>query len=456
MDPDHIIRQIAAAFAAAGFEIYEVGGSVRDRLLNRVPVDFDMTTSARPDTTESTLRGLHVGSVYTIGKAYGTVGLACDGFSIEITTFRGEVYPADSRKPTVVFGDSLREDLSRRDFTIGAIARNPLTGALVDPFGGIEDLNAGKVRLVGGVERLAEDPLRMMRAIRFAVQLDFALDVQMPDPGRLAIISNERIYAELQKILLSPAPHRGIALLRAHGLMPFVIPEILTLYDVEQGIYHYADVYRHTLEVVERAARYHGPDKIVLMLAALLHDIAKPLARTETNGDVHFYGHARRGAIIAGQILNRLHCDGDTLRRVTNLVDMHMAPVEYPVSDPISPHTVLRLVRKVGARDVRLLIALARADTSSTRHPRTEFLNILDEMVVEALKDNPDEIASPLTGEEIMARFDLQPSAEIGQIKAHLVGLILDGALGRHDKEAALIAAAQFVAARRESASDQG
>ncbi len=288
MDPIETIRKIATAFVAAGFEIYEVGGSVRDSLLNRVPVDFDLTTSARPDMTESILRGLDIGSVYTIGKEYGTVGVAGQGFSVEITTFRGEVYPADSRKPTVVFGNSLRDDLSRRDFTIGAIARNPLDGTLVDPFGGMADLKTGTVRLVGGVERFAEDPLRMMRAVRIAVQLEFALDVQMPDPGRLAIISNERICAELQKILLSPAPQRGIGLLRTFGLMPFVIPEMVSLYDVEQGIHHYTDAYRHTLEVVERAGKYEGADKIVLMFAALLHDIGKPQNRTVDEGRCPF------------------------------------------------------------------------------------------------------------------------------------------------------------------------
>jgi poly(A) polymerase len=445
MDPVDAIRQIATAFTAAGFEIYEVGGSVRGRLLNRAPVDFDLTTSARPDTTESILRGLAIGAVYTIGKAYGTIGMAGDGFTVEITTFRGEVYPTGSRKPIVVFGNSLRDDLARRDFTIGAIARNPLDETIVDPFGGIADLNARTIRLVGGTGRFAEDPLRMMRAIRFAVQLDFALAVEMPDPARLAIISHERIFAELQKILLSPSPHRGMGLLRTFGLMPYVIPEVVDLYDVEQGIYHYADVYRHTLEVVERAGKYDGADKIVIMLAALLHDIGKPQTRTVAGGDVHFYGHAGVGAGMAEKILTRLHCDRDTLLRVVNLVAMHMTPVEYPVSGAISRRTVLRLVRQAGERDARMLIALARADTSSTRHPRTEFLSSLEAMVIEAIKEKPSEISSPLSGEEIMARFALPPSPKIGRIKEHLVGLVIDGGLARYDREAALIEVARFL-----------
>jgi poly(A) polymerase len=448
MDPLHIINQIAAAFAGAGFEIYEVGGSVRDRFLNRIPQDFDLTTSAHPDRTEAILRDLGIGTVYTVGKAYGTIGLTCDGFTVEVTTFRGEVYPTNSRKPNVEFGGSLRDDLARRDFTVGAIARHPLDGTLVDPFGGMADLAARKIRLVGGSERFAEDPLRMMRAVRLAVQLDFTLDVQMPDPGRLAFISSERISAELQKILLSPSPQRGIHLLRTFGLMRWVISEMVGLYDLEQGTHHYVDAYRHTLEVVERAGGHESadPDKIVLMLAALLHDIGKPQTRTVENGDVHFYGHAGVGATIAGQILTRLHCEGDQVRRVANLVALHMVPVDYPVADDISRPTVLRFVLKAGRRDARLLISLAKADTSSTRHPRTAFLNRLDAIVAEVLQE-PGQIDSPLSGDEIMARFGLEPSARIGATKAHLVGLIIDGSLDRADKEAAFLEAAKFLTA---------
>jgi poly(A) polymerase len=445
MPTNEIIERIALAFDSSGYEIYEVGGSVRDKYLNRVPNDFDFTTNARPDITEKILERLNIGSVFTIGKEYGTIGLMCGETKIEITTYRGEVYAQNSRKPNVVFGGTLYEDLSRRDFTIGAIAVNAVTKEVVDPFNGAADIAAKELKLVGGAERLAEDPLRMLRAIRFAVQLDFGLYFNMPEPERLQFISPERIAAELEKILLSPYPERGISLLKTYKLIPYVIPEFVPMYDMEQGVYHYKDAYKHTLEVLGRACQCTCTDKRILMLAALLHDIGKPRTKVETTTGIHFNNHAIVGAIMAEKRLKELHFDSDTVTRVAKLVALHMTPLEYSKFDGVTDRHVLRFVRKVGENDVRLLITLAKCDTSASRQPRVDFLTKLDGMITEALKEKPSEIVSPITGDEIMARFNLKPSKKVGEIKDALVEAIIDGKLERGNKERAFEIAQELI-----------
>ena len=181
------LKIIAEKFQKAGYELFEVGGCVRDSLLGKESNDIDLTTDATPEMVQKLLQDIP-GSVYNIGQEYGTIGIISDFTKVEITTYRDEVYPTDNRKPLVIFGKTLSKDLARRDFTINALARNPLTGEIIDLFGGLNDLKQRKIKLVGGTDRFSEDPLRMLRAIRFSVQLNFSLEIEIPNPERIKII----------------------------------------------------------------------------------------------------------------------------------------------------------------------------------------------------------------------------------------------------------------------------
>lgn len=444
-------REIVALgelFARHGKQLYLVGGSVRDLLLGRESNDLDFTTDALPEEVKRIAAVLQPDAIYTVGERFGTIGLIFAGVKVEITTFRAEQYAPASRKPAVTFGISLEEDLSRRDFTINAMAQDARSGALVDPFGGAADLQRRLVRAVGNPgERFAEDPLRLLRAVRFAVQLGFDID---PDTAlaiartasSLAHISRERIAEEMNRILLSPEPARGIRLMTDLGLMAVVIPEVLEMRDMDQGHYHHKDVFEHTLLVLDRV-----PADLPLRWAALLHDIAKPRTVSVEDGDVHFWGHEHLGEHMARGILGALRLDGRTVEVVAKLVRMHLRANQY--DGDWSDGAVRRLMREAG-EDLWRLFELSRADVTSHRPVRVEAalarVAALEERCRELTeREAVQALHSPLNGDELMALFGRPPGPWIRPVKDYLLGLVLEGELGQDDKERAAELARAFL-----------
>ena len=309
--------ELGERFAAAGHALHLVGGSVRDALLGRLGDDLDLTTDARPEQVLALVEGW-AEATWETGIAFGTVGLVKRGFRIEVTTYRAEAYAPDSRNPVVQYGDSLVDDLVRRDFAVNAMAvalpdwKAP--DAFVDPHGGLEDLAARVLRTPGRPEdSFGDDPLRMLRAARFASQLGFAVAPEVVEAmramaGRLEIISVERIADELSKLLLGAHPRAGLELLVDTGLADHVLPELPALRLEIDEHHQHKDVYEHTLRVLERAIALEedGPD-LVLRLAALLHDIGKPRTRRkEPGGGVSFHHHEVVGAKMARSSTRRV------------------------------------------------------------------------------------------------------------------------------------------------------
>jgi len=443
-----MIQKIAKIFKENGYELFEVGGHVRDSILDIESHDIDLTTNATPQEVKRLVNSL--GSVYNLGLPFGTVGLVVNKQVIEITTYRNEIYDNDSRKPTVTFSNSLIEDLSRRDFTINAIARCPLTGKIINPFGGIDDIKSQVIRCVGNDDdRFNEDPLRMMRAVRFACQLGFRLDVTINNPSRLKIISKERIRDELIKILLSEQPGFGIRRLCSLGLMEYILPEVMNLRNIEQGKHHIKDAFYHSLLVLDKGARVdHKEYNLAFRLACLLHDIAKPDTKTEDDGGVHFYNHHFMGAKKARKALKRLKFDSDTSDRVCHLIKFHMTPIMLQkelMSGEIKKRIIMRMIRKVGENNIYLLLDLVKCDIRSSKNSRYKFVTVLKGLVDECMEERPETLISPLDGDEIMDLFNLKPSRAVGKIKTYLTNLVVDGKLDKDDKETAKEKVKEFI-----------
>ena len=451
-----IIITLAEAFRAQHKQLYIVGGTVRDVLLHRdASNDADMATDATPDEIKRIVAPTRPGAVVLVGERFGTVRLHYDNEIIEITTFRSEQYNADSRKPEVCFGTNLEDDLLRRDFTINAMARHPLTGQIIDPFGGKQDLEAHILRAVGNDpdKRFDEDPLRLLRAVRFAAQLDFTIENEtrrsiIRQAHKLQKISRERIRDEMNKLLLSEHPAKGLDLLVELGLMQWIVPEVLELRGVSQAAtssarnIHSKDVYAHVLRVVQRSS-----PRLVCRWSALLHDIAKPRTRTVEDGKVHFFGHEDVGAHMARDILKRLHYDRDFIESVSNIVRLHMRANAY--QSEWTDGAVRRLMLDAGD-DLPDLLDLSRADITSYRQDKVSRAEAQVAELAERCQHLKEEaervpIKSPLDGNELMALFNRPPGAWLRPIKEHLLGLVIDGALSPDDKEEAARIAKKFV-----------
>jgi poly(A) polymerase len=341
-----IILSLAEIFRSQQKQLYMVGGTVRDVLLNRgKSADADLATDARPDEIKRLVAPTHPSAVVLVGERFGTVRLHYASNIIEITTFRTERYNAESRKPEVCFGNHLEEDLGRRDFTINALARDPLNGRIIDLHGGQRDLAEHVLRAVGQEpdKRFDEDPLRLLRAVRFAAQLNFVIEPTTREAiirqaAKLQKISHERIRDEMNKLLLSAHPEKGLKLLVELGLMKWIVPEVLELCGVSQQPQTHLstkDVYAQVLRVVQRT-----PADLVTRWAALLHDIAKPRTKSIEGNKVHFFGHEDIGAYMARDILKRLHCDRgfiDSSRCSSNCI---CAPMLILPSGPMEPCAV--------------------------------------------------------------------------------------------------------------------
>ena len=431
-----VIRRLASQFSTAGLRLYLVGGSVRDRLLGRPTKDLDFTTDALPSVTRDVLAASSPTSLYAIGEKFGTIGAIFGDLRIEVTTFRGEQYEPGSRKPTVRYGLSLEDDLARRDFTMNAIAEDATTGEMIDPFGGRADLAVGVIRAVGDPTlRFGEDPLRLLRAVRFVAQLGFSIEPAtqaaiVAGADGLRQISRERILEEMSRIVVAPGASRGLRLLADLRLFQVFLPEALELRRTTQGK-RSKDVFEHTLRVIDRTR----PD-LVLRWAAFLHDIGKPRTIVITGDEIHFPAHEVVGERLSAEILQRLRADTDLVERVSRLAGLHMRANQY--EDDWSDGAVRRLVREVGA-DLGLLLELSTADVTSYRAVKIEAAadrvrRLRDRVRVLEEEANLAEIKSPLDGSELMELFGKGPGPWIKPVKNYLLDLVLDGVLSPTDK----------------------
>ncbi|WP_407941471.1 CCA tRNA nucleotidyltransferase [Microlunatus kandeliicorticis] len=469
------LDRLSAAFTDAGHQLYLVGGSVRDALRGELGDDLDLTTSARPDEIERLLRGLSR-AVWTIGKEYGTVGcrLAADSgpggtagnagtdepreWQVEVTTFRADVYRAESRKPVVQFGDTLDGDLIRRDFTVNAMAVSLPDRTFVDPYGGLDDLAAGRLRTPATAEQsFSDDPLRMLRAARFATRLQLAptpevLAAMTAMAERLSIVSAERIRDELTKLLLADRPRVGLDLLVRTGLADVFLPELGALRLERDEHHRHKDVYAHSLTVLDQAIalereRGHAPD-LVNRLAALLHDIGKPRTRRfEPGGKVSFHHHDVVGAKLARKRLTALRFPSDVVEAVSDLVALHLRFHGYgdlAGSDAEwTDSAVRRYVRDAGDQLERLHI-LTRADcTTRNQAKATRLRRAYDELEhridLLAEQEELDAIRPDLDGNQIMALLGIPPGRAVGEAYRHLLEQRLEhGPLGPERAEAEL------------------
>jgi poly(A) polymerase len=451
-----IIITLAQAFREQQRQLYMVGGTVRDVLLHRgKSADADLATDAHPNEIKRLVAPTRPNAVVLVGERFGTVRLHYDTNIIEITTFRSERYNPESRKPEVCFGTSLEEDLLRRDFTINAMARDPLNGHIIDLFGGQQDLDHHLLRAVGNEpdKRFDEDPLRLMRAMRFAAQLDFSIEKEtylsiQRQASKLQKISRERIRDEMNKLLLSHHPEKGLNLLVESDLMQWIVPEVLELRGVSQQVQqvrglHTKDVYAHVLRVVERSS-----PRLKTRWSALLHDIAKPRTRVVKDNELHFFGHEDVGAHMAHEILKRLHFDRDFIESVSKLVRLHMRANAY--TPDWTDGAVRRLMLEVGD-DLPDLLDLSRADITSYRMDKVHRASARVSELAERcqhLKEEAERVPlkSPLDGNELMTLFGRGPGPWLRPLKEHLLGLVIDGILSPDDKEQAIRIAQEMMA----------
>ena len=452
-----VVDDLARRFHAAGHELYLVGGTVRDALLGELGEDLDFTTDARPDAIEKILRAF-TSSVWTIGKEFGTIGasrtVGGQDWLIEITTFRDDTYRDDSRKPVVRFGDTIEGDLQRRDFTINAMAIRLSDQAFVDPYGGLEDLASGVLRTPFTAERsFSDDPLRMMRAARFASRLGFELAPDVTEAmrdmaGRIEIISAERVRDELTKLLLTDAPSTGLDLLVSSGIADHVLPELPALRLELDEHHRHKDVYQHSLTVLDQAialekSRGHEPD-IVTRLAALLHDIGKPATRKfEADGNVSFHHHDIVGAKLARKRLKALTFPSAVIDSVALLTEYHLRFHGYG-EGKWTDSAVRRYVRDAGGELERLHI-LTRSDCTTRNRGkaarlRAAYDDLEDRIAVLAEQEELDAIRPDLDGTQIMALLNIPPGRDVGAAYAYLLERRLDeGPLGPDAAAAALL-----------------
>ena len=435
-----VVSELAGRFAAAGHTLALVGGPVRDALLGRVSDDLDFTTDARPEQVLKLVSGW-AEAVWDVGIAFGTVGAAKGGVKLEITTFRSEAYDRESRKPSVAYGESIEDDLFRRDFTVNAMAvrltADPAAFEFVDPHGGLDDLADQMLRTPGTPEMsFSDDPLRMMRAARFAAQLGFevAPDVRqaMTDMAdRLGIVSAERVQVELSKLILARHPRAGLSLLVDTGLADHVLPELPKLQLEIDEHHRHKDVYEHTLIVLEQAIDLEeGEPDLVLRLAALLHDIGKPKTRRfEPGGGVSFHHHEVVGAHMTAARLRKLKYSKEIVEDTSKLVELHLRFHGYGDGE-WTDSAVRRYVRDAGPLLERLH-KLTRSDCTTRNRRRALMLeHAYDDLEarIAALREQEelDAIRPDLDGNQIMEILGLKPGREVGTAYKHMLELRMD------------------------------
>jgi poly(A) polymerase len=446
--------KLAIAFKAAGFKLALVGGPVRDAILGRLGNDLDFTTDAHPKDCEKILNKW-ADSVWDIGAAFGTVAGKKDDITVEITTYRSESYNLDSRKPNVEFGKTIEADLSRRDFTINAMALELTTDepTFIDLYNGVSDLQNKLIKTPGKPEdSFSDDPLRMMRAARFMSQLNFEIDPAAITAiksmtARLEIISAERIRDEFIKIIMSDNPRLGITLLVETGLAEIFLPEIPKLKLEIDEHHHHKDVYEHSLTVLEQAialeARLGGPN-LTLRLAALLHDIGKPKTKELiAGGGVSFHHHEVVGARMGKERMKKLRFDNHIIKDVAQLIFLHLRFHGYGNGE-WTDSAVRRYVRDADELLTHLHL-LTRADCTTRNQKKAEGLaKTYDQLEARIAllmeQEELNKIRPDLSGEQIMEILSIKPSPAVGKAYDFLLELRLEhGPLGEEKAKAELL-----------------
>jgi poly(A) polymerase len=445
---------LAIAFKAAGFKLALVGGPVRDAILGRLGNDLDFTTDAHPKDCEKLLNKW-ADSVWDIGAAFGTVAGKKGDITVEITTYRSESYELDSRKPNVEFGKTIEADLSRRDFTINAMALELTTDepTFIDLYNGVGDLENKLIKTPGKPEdSFSDDPLRMMRAARFMSQLNFTIDPAVITAiksmtARLEIISAERIRDEFIKIIMSDNPRLGVTLLVETGLADIFLPEIPKLKLEIDEHHHHKDVYEHTLTVLEQAialeSRLGGPN-LTLRLAALLHDIGKPKTKELiAGGGVSFHHHEVVGSRLCKERMKKLRFDNHIVKDVSQLVFLHLRFHGYGNGE-WTDSAVRRYVRDAEELLIHLHL-LTRADCTTRNQKKAESLaKTYDQLEARIAllmeQEELNKIRPDLSGEQIMEILSIKPSPAVGKAYDFLLELRLEhGPLGEEKAKSELL-----------------
>ncbi|HEX4354592.1 MAG TPA: HD domain-containing protein [Polyangiales bacterium] len=410
---------------AGGFRAWIVGGSLRDTLLGRVPKDWDLATSAMPQEMMRLFK-----RVVPTGLAHGTVTVLWDDVPYELTTLRGEGAYSDSRHPDeVFFVKDIDEDLARRDFTVNALAYDPLEDRLIDPFGGALDLERGLLRTVGDArDRFSEDGLRVLRAARFVATLGFRLDEATAAAIPQALpsferVSKERVRDEWLRTMLAPRPSRAFEVMRESGILAVSCPELIEQVGCEQNKYHAFDVWNHSMACLDAS-----PVDPLQRMAALLHDLGKPRTRerSDKTNDFTFYGHEVVGADMAEDWLRRFRFSNDERRKIVHLVRQHLICYSSEWSDA----AVRRFVRRIGPENVGELLALGRADALAKGRPVESELAALDELVGRIEESSRGAAFGTkdlaISGHDVMARLGSAPGKIIGQVLERLLERVLD------------------------------
>ncbi len=446
--------ELAAKFKETGHTLALVGGPVRDAILGRLGNDLDFTTSARPDVTKKIL-AKWAESTWDTGAEFGTIAAKYGDTTIEVTTYRSEIYDPNSRKPDVDFGDSIEGDLHRRDFTVNAMALELTTPTptFIDLFNGVQDLATKTLRTPGKAEdSFSDDPLRMMRAARFVAQLDFTVSPEIIEAiasmsDRISIISAERVREEFTKTLMSPTPRKGLALLVDTGLAAKIFPELPQLQLEIDEHHHHKDVYEHTLTVLEQAIeledRLGGPN-LVIRLAALFHDIGKPRTRALIpGGGVSFHHHEVVGSRMTKERLKALRFSNDVIKDVSLLVFLHLRFHGYG-SGEWTDSAVRRYIRDAEHLLTHLHV-LTRADCTTRNQRKAAALSAtydsLEERIAQLMEEEElEKIRPDLDGVEIMKILGISPSPIVGKAYQYLLDLRMEqGPLGAEAATAQLL-----------------
>jgi len=409
--PD-IVCKISKKLIKNGYQAFIVGGALRDSLLGYQVKDWDVATDATPDSIHDLFP-----EMTSFNLKHGTITLVSEGRHFEVTTFRG----------TEGFSSSIEEDLSHRDLTFNAMAYDITNKRIIDPFGGQRDIEGKVVRAVlNPSERFQEDPLRMMRVIRFSLELGYAIEPETlvaikTMAQAIDMVAKERVRDELLKILMVRIPSAGFHLMRKSGLLKGILPELMEGYRKRQNNYHKYTIYRHTMETVDSIKR--DP---VLRLSALFHDIAKPRVRKKVNGRWRFFGHAKASAELTKEIMMRLKFSNDRITRVTRLIAHHMFDYKQELSDK----AVRRFIKRIGADNVDDLIALRKADDLAHGWGRDfekdieKFKNRVDSQIK---KSHPFTISDlAVNGHDVIKIVDLQPGPRVGRILNQLLERVIE------------------------------
>jgi poly(A) polymerase len=432
------VTPVAQRFTAAGRTLYLVGGVVRDAILGRLSddSDVDFTTDARPDEIESLVRGW-ADAVWTQGKRFGTIGFSFGGRRYEVTTHRAEAYHPDSRKPDVAFADAVEADLARRDFTVNAMALALPDMEMVDPFGGVDDLGAGRLATpLSPEESFNDDPLRMLRAGRFIAGYGLSPTPELVAAvqrlsSRLSIVSAERIRDELDKLLVTPRPTEGLWFLVKTGLADEFLPELPALGLEQDPIHQHKDVLAHTVAVVEKTT----PERIV-RLAALFHDVGKPKTRSFGPAGVSFHHHEVVGARMTRDRMRALKYSNEDVEAVTRLVELHLRFHTYRMGWTDS--AVRRYVRDAGPL-LEQLNELTRCDCTTRNRKKAEALaqrmDELERRIAELeVREQVKALRPDIDGVQVMEHLGIKPGPAVGRALAFLLELRLEeGPLGEEE-----------------------